>query len=335
VGNLIVGAAVGFGGRLMRTVSFLGWTLPVSAFFGGTGGTGGFGLGTLSAITRIVGAKLGAVPEGVKWLIRGGRIGLIVRLISRQVSSHRFVVDPLMISRRQALQQTAALTVACAAGGALVSCASGRREAAVPGPFSVPPLGYEYDALEPYLDVQTMRIHHDRHHRAYVDGLNRAVAGRPELAQKTIEDLLRDLEAVPPEIRQAVRHHGGGHYNHSLFWKTLRRNRDGKPKGALADACKREFGGFKDFKERMSATALSVFGSGWAWLTLDGRKLRIESTPEQDTPWAQGRVPLLGLDVWEHAYYLRYQNRRSDYVAAFWNVIDWPLVAAEFQRWTA
>lgn len=219
-------------------------------------------------------------------------------------------------------------TIALPALGALT------RDAAAPAePFTLPPLPYPYDALEPHIDAKTMQIHHTGHHGAYVRNLNAAVAGRPELAGKTIEQLLANLEALPAEVRTAIRNQGGGHANHTLFWQIMSPKGGGEPRGELAKAIDKQFGSFARFQEQFTRAALGVFGSGWAWLSLDnGGGLRIESTPNQDTPLSAGRTPILGIDVWEHAYYLRYQNRRADYVQAFYNVINWDRVAELFKR---
>lgn len=192
----------------------------------------------------------------------------------------------------------------------------------------LPPLPYPNNALEPYIDEMTMMIHHDRHHNTYVTNLNKALEGHPELQSKSVEELISDLNAVPESIRTAVRNNGGGHANHSLFWTVIGPNAGGEPTGSLAEAINAEFGSFEKFKEEFSAAAAGRFGSGWAWLSLDNGKLVVHSTPNQDSPLMEGKVPLLGLDVWEHAYYLKYQNKRPDYIAAFWNVVDW----AEVQR---
>jgi len=245
-----------------------------------------------------------------------------------------------MITRREALKRAAVMGAATVImDSTLVEGASPPPSAppnAATGPFVLPPLGYPHDALEPYIDAQTMQIHHGKHHAAYVANLNQAVARAPELAGKSVEELLRHLEAVPESVRQAVRNHGGGHYNHTLFWQLLRKQRDARPgKGPFREALRATFGEFEEFQQQFTAAALSVFGSGWAWLVLDGRQLKIETTPNQDTPLSQGRIPLLALDVWEHAYYLKYQNRRADYVAAFWNVINWEVVAERYAQFTA
>jgi len=240
-----------------------------------------------------------------------------------------------MLTRRQALKQsliasTVLTSVATLSTGHAQAAAAAPASPAA-GPFSLPPLPYPADALEPAIDARTMEIHHDKHHAAYVAGLNKAVADEPSLAGKSLDDLLRHLDAVPEKVRTAVRNHGGGHANHSLFWQTLRRKNGVGPTGDLAKALEGAFGSLTGFQEQFTKAALSVFGSGWAWLTLDGGKLRIETTPNQDTPVSQGRHPLFGLDVWEHAYYLKYQNRRADYVAAFYGVINWEWVAARHQ----
>ncbi|MBB6678986.1 superoxide dismutase [Cohnella lubricantis] len=193
----------------------------------------------------------------------------------------------------------------------------------------LPPLPYPNNALEPHIDAMTMEIHHDRHHNTYVTNLNKALESAPELADKSVEALIADLNAVPESIRTAVRNNGGGHANHSLFWEVIGPNAGGAPKGALAAAIDSELGGFDKFKETFAAAAATRFGSGWAWLALgqDG-KLKVYSLPNQDSPIMEGDTPLLGLDVWEHAYYLKYQNKRPDYIGAFWNVVNWDKVGA-------
>ncbi|MCC3374837.1 superoxide dismutase [Cohnella sp. REN36] len=195
----------------------------------------------------------------------------------------------------------------------------------------LPALPYANDALEPHIDAQTMEIHHDRHHNTYVTNLNKALESAPELADKSIEDLIADLNAVPESIRTAVRNNGGGHANHSLFWEVIGPNAGGAPTGALAAAIDSELGGFDKFKESFAAAATTRFGSGWAWLALgkDG-KLKVYSLPNQDSPIMEGDTPLLGLDVWEHAYYLKYQNKRPDYIGAFWNVVNWDAVGKRY-----
>ena len=194
----------------------------------------------------------------------------------------------------------------------------------------LPPLPYEYAALEPHIDAQTMQIHHGKHHQAYVNNLNAALDKHPELFQWTLEDLLRKINQIPEDIRTAVRNNAGGHHNHSLFWTIMGPKGGGEPTGALADALKKTFGGVDRFKEQLAAAATSRFGSGWAWLVVSGGKLEVVSTANQDSPLMDGKVPILGLDVWEHAYYLKYQNRRPDYIAAWWNVVNWTEVAKRF-----
>jgi len=198
--------------------------------------------------------------------------------------------------------------------------------------YKLPDLPYAFDALEPTIDARTMEIHHDKHHNAYVTKLNDAIEGS-NLGNQSIEDLMRNLDSVPEKIRTAVRNNGGGHANHSLFWTIMSPDGGGEPGGALADAVKSQLGGFADFKEAFSNAAATRFGSGWAWLSVDSSgKLVVESTPNQDTPLSHGNQPILGLDVWEHAYYLHYQNRRPDYIAAFYNVIHWPSVAERYTK---
>ena len=194
----------------------------------------------------------------------------------------------------------------------------------------LPPLPYEYAALEPHIDAQTMQIHHAKHHQAYVNNLNAALDKHPELFQWTLEDLLRKINQIPEDIRTAVRNNAGGHHNHSLFWTIMGPKGSGEPTGALADALKKTFGGIDKLKEQLAAAATSRFGSGWAWLVVSGGKLEVVSTANQDSPLMDGKVPILGLDVWEHAYYLKYQNRRPDYIAAWWNVVNWTEVAKRF-----
>jgi Fe-Mn family superoxide dismutase len=192
---------------------------------------------------------------------------------------------------------------------------------------TLPPLPYDYGALEPHIDARTMEIHHTKHHQGYVTNLNAALEKAPNLQNKSLEDLLGNLDAVPESVRTAVRNNGGGHWNHSMFWQIMGPATGGEPTGKLADAMKSAFGGFAQFKEKFAAAATGRFGSGWAWLLAEGGKLSIESTPNQDNPVMQGKSPILGLDVWEHAYYLKYQNRRPDYIGAWWNVVNWDEVA--------
>ncbi|GAA0331081.1 superoxide dismutase SodA [Oceanobacillus oncorhynchi subsp. oncorhynchi] len=197
--------------------------------------------------------------------------------------------------------------------------------------FELPELPYAYDALEPSIDKETMNIHHTKHHNTYVTKLNDALEGHEDLQNKSVDELVRDLNEVPESIRTAVRNNGGGHANHSFFWKTLSPNGGGEPTGELADKINSKFGSFDKFKEDFAATAAGRFGSGWAWLVLNNGELEITSTPNQDSPLTDGKTPLLGLDVWEHAYYLKYQNRRPDYISAFWNVVNWDQVTNNYE----
>jgi Fe-Mn family superoxide dismutase len=190
----------------------------------------------------------------------------------------------------------------------------------------LPSLPYAFDALEPHIDAQTMQIHHGKHHQAYINNLNAALEAHPDLQSKSVEDLIKDLNALPEAIRTAVRNNGGGHANHSLFWTLMAPNAGGAPTGKAADAITGAFGSFDSFKEQFTKAATTRFGSGWAWLVSSSGKLAIESTANQDSPIMEGKTPILGLDVWEHAYYLKYQNRRPDYIAAFWNVVNWQTV---------
>lgn len=193
--------------------------------------------------------------------------------------------------------------------------------------FKLPELPYAYDALEPHIDKETMTIHHTKHHNTYVTNLNKAIEGVSALEDQSIEELVANLNSVPENIRTAVRNNGGGHANHSLFWTLLSPNGGGAPTGELADAIEKELGGFEKFKSDFSYDGTGRFGSGWAWLVVNNGKLEITSTPNQDSPLTEGKTPILGLDVWEHAYYLNYQNRRPDYISAFWNVVNWDEVA--------
>jgi Fe-Mn family superoxide dismutase len=196
----------------------------------------------------------------------------------------------------------------------------------------LPPLPYDYNALEPHIDDQTMRIHHDKHHGTYVNNLNAALEKHPDLQKKSIEDLLRGINSVPEDIRTVVRNNGGGHANHTMFWEIMGPKGSGQPAGAIADAIKAAFGGFDQFKEQFAKAGVGRFGSGWAWLIDAGGKLVIESSANQDSPLMEGKKPILGLDVWEHAYYLKYQNRRPDYIAAWWNVVNWDAVNKRFGK---
>jgi len=196
-----------------------------------------------------------------------------------------------------------------------------------PVAFTVPPLPYPFDALEPYIDAKTMEIHHDKHHGAYVTNVNKALEGRPELQAKSIDDLMKNLDAVPENIRTAVRNNGGGHWNHSLFWQLMKKGGGGEPKSDLAAGINSSFGSFAEFKNKFKAAGLGRFGSGWAWLVVKDGKLAIDSTANQDTAYFLQGKAVLGLDVWEHAYYLKYQNLRGDYIDAWWNVVNWDKAA--------
>jgi Fe-Mn family superoxide dismutase len=198
-------------------------------------------------------------------------------------------------------------------------------------PHALPPLPYDFAALEPHIDTQTMQIHHGKHHQAYVNNLNAALAKHPELDKWPLEDLLKKINQVPEDIRTAVRNNAGGHHNHSLFWTWMGPKAGGEPSGAVGDAIKKTFGDFAKFKEQIAAAGTGRFGSGWAWLVSSGGKLEILSTANQDSPLMDGKTPVLGVDVWEHAYYLKYQNRRPDYIAAWWNVVNWAEVNKRFQ----
>jgi superoxide dismutase, Fe-Mn family len=195
--------------------------------------------------------------------------------------------------------------------------------------YSVPDLPYDYDALEPHIDEATMRVHHDKHHQAYVDKANAALEGT-EWADKDVEEVLQSLSSLPGDKQGAVRNNGGGHYNHSLFWQMLSPDGGGEPEGDLADAINDKFGSFDSFREEFKNAGVNQFGSGWAWLVDDGSGLAVTSTANQDSPVSDGQTPLLGCDVWEHAYYLKYQNKRPDYIDAFWNVVNWAYVAERY-----
>ena len=199
-------------------------------------------------------------------------------------------------------------------------------------PFVLPPLPYDFADLEPHIDAQTMQIHHGKHHQAYVNNVNAAIEKAAEWQKSSLDELLQALAKLPESIRTAVRNNGGGHWNHSFFWTLMGPKAGGVPAGALADAITKSFGAFDKFKEQFQAAAMGRFGSGWAWLVMDGAGLKIESTPNQDNPLMEGRTAILGLDVWEHAYYLKYQNRRADYVGAWWNVVRWDVVAREYEK---
>jgi superoxide dismutase, Fe-Mn family len=197
--------------------------------------------------------------------------------------------------------------------------------------YEVPPLPYDYAALEPHIDEQTMRVHHDKHHQAYVTNANAALEGT-DWADRPVEELLQSLDAIPEDKRMAVRNNAGGHANHSLFWEIMSPDGGGEPEGALADAIRSTFGDVEALKEQVNDAGVKRFGSGWTWLVHDGSGLAVVSTPNQDSPLSEGQTPLLGIDVWEHAYYLKYQNRRPDYLAAWWNTVNWPEVARRFDQ---
>ncbi|MCF7546442.1 superoxide dismutase [Enterococcus faecium] len=197
--------------------------------------------------------------------------------------------------------------------------------------YTLPDLPYAYDALEPYIDEETMHLHHDKHHNTYVTNLNSAIEKYPELGEKTIEELLSDMDAIPTDIKTAVRNNGGGHANHSFFWEIMAPNAGGEPTGEIKEAINEAFGDFSSFKEEFKKAAAGRFGSGWAWLVMENGKLAITSTANQDSPLMEGKTPILGLDVWEHAYYLKYKNVRPDYIGAFWNVINWDEVNKRFE----
>ena len=239
-----------------------------------------------------------------------------------------------MLNRRQAIKHTALAASVIAAGAALTPVLA--QPAPATGPFTLPKLPYDYDALEPHIDTQTMQIHHDKHHAAYVANLNKAVANQPELAGKTVEELITNLSAIPESVRTAIRNQGGGHANHSLFWQMMKKDGGGSPTGELAAALDKAFGGFAMFQDKFTEAATKQFGSGWAWLSLGAdKKLVVTSSANQDSPLSSGQTPLLGIDVWEHAYYLKYQNRRADYIAAFYKVINWDFVSGRYAKYSA
>jgi Fe-Mn family superoxide dismutase len=202
--------------------------------------------------------------------------------------------------------------------------------------YELPPLPYDYAALEPFIDAETMHLHHDKHHQTYITNVNAALANHPALAGKTVDDLISDLNAVPEDIRGTVRNNGGGHSNHTMFWKIMGPAKTagigGEPTGALADQIKKDFGDFESLKKTFNEATAKQFGSGWGWLVMQGDKLKVITTPNQDSPLSQGIYPILGNDVWEHAYYLKYQNRRPEYLAAWWNVVNWAEVNKRFDN---
>lgn len=197
--------------------------------------------------------------------------------------------------------------------------------------YELPPLPYDYAALEPYIDEATMKLHHDKHHQAYVTNLNGAVEKHPELGKKSPEDLLKDLASVPDDVRKVVQNNGGGHVNHTMFWQIMKPKGGGEPSGAIAAQIKADFGSFEDFKKQFNEATAKQFGSGWGWLIFDGGKLKVVTTANQDNPISQGHYPILGNDVWEHAYYLKYQNKRPDYLAAWWNTVNWDEINKRFE----
>lgn len=246
----------------------------------------------------------------------------------------------MLTTRRQAIKTLTAAAVASTALGRLPvyadsAVAAGTAAAAPTGPFTLPPLPYAYDALEPYIDKETMHLHHDKHHATYVKKLNEAVAKMPSTVSPDVDDLLKNLDAVPESIRTAVRNQGGGHANHSLFWQTLTgpvfEGQPMTPKGKFAQALTDDLGGLDKLKAEMAEQGGKLFGSGWVWLVLDGgKKLTILTLPNQDSPLTEGHYPLFGIDVWEHAYYLKYKNVRADYIAAIWNVVNWNFISDRY-----
>lgn len=198
-------------------------------------------------------------------------------------------------------------------------------------PFSLPPLGYGFDALAPFIDAETMELHHDKHHQAYVDNLNKALADQTDLQNKTLGELLAQVDSLPDAVKSAVRNNGGGHANHSMFWTIMRKNENGQPSGALAEAIDRDFGSFDSFKEKFNEAGVKQFGSGWVFLVANNGKLEIKSMPNQDTPLMQGVEPIMGNDVWEHAYYVTYRNRRPEYLKQWWNVVNWDEVQRRYE----
>jgi superoxide dismutase, Fe-Mn family len=199
-------------------------------------------------------------------------------------------------------------------------------------PFQLPDLPYGFDALEPHIDARTMEIHHDRHHKAYTDKLNEAIGKHDDWQNKEIDEILRDIDRLPEDIRTAVRNNGGGYANHNLFWEIMGPNGGGEPGGELGDAIRSTFGSFDDFKDKVNNAGATQFGSGWGWLVVSGGGLKVYSTPNQDSPYMKGDTPILGVDVWEHAYYLKYQNKRPDYLAAWWNTVNWDAVAERYSK---
>ncbi|PTY00172.1 superoxide dismutase [Spartobacteria bacterium LR76] len=244
---------------------------------------------------------------------------------------------PIPLDRRSLFKLSAgsllATWLATPLGNIFAQTSSSPSPAPAPtGPYTLPPLPYAYDALNPSIDTETMRIHHDKHHKAYVDNANKLLADQPELAKLTPEELLEDLDKAPESIRTGLRNNVGGHVNHSLFWQMMSPKGGGEPKGELAEAINKQFGSFSEFQKKFNEAAMKRFGSGWAWLVLDDGKLEITSTANQDSPIMDDEEPILGLDVWEHAYYLKYQNRRPEYVTAWWNVVDWDFANSLYKK---
>jgi superoxide dismutase, Fe-Mn family len=242
-----------------------------------------------------------------------------------------------MMTRRQALKTTVLATAAVAsiryAPAQPATPITTGQPLITSSTFTLPPLPYAFDALEPHIDARTMEIHHDRHHAAYVANLTKAIEQMPGVGGSlAIESLLQNLNPLPENVRTAVRNNGGGHYNHSLFWQMMKKNGGGEPKNELGKAMESTFGNFSDFRTKFADAATKVFGSGWAWLVWQNGKLAIQSAPNQDNPISQGATPLLGLDVWEHAYYLKYQNKRADYITAWWNVVNWDFVSERYAK---
>lgn len=240
------------------------------------------------------------------------------------------------ITRRDAIRSITFGTLAVAAAPRIhaADAPAAATPPAAEGPFTLPPLPYAYDALEPFIDTQTMQIHHDKHHAAYVKNLNAAVADQSELAKKSAEDLLRDLASLPKDLRTKIANHGGGHVNHTFFWESLKKGVPfPKSDSLFSRAVNNAFGSYAGLTDALTKAAMELFGSGWAWLSVgEGHKFVVGATANQTSPLSQGDIPLLGIDVWEHAYYLKYQNRRADYVKAFFNVIDWNVVAARYDK---
>ena len=239
------------------------------------------------------------------------------------------------VDRRSFLGASAAALAATSAAGMLAPAAQAQTAAAPAaaptGPYKLPKLGYAFDALEPNIDAETMEIHYTKHHQAYIDKLNAAVAKYPDLAKLPAEDLVKKLDAIPEEIRTAVQNNGGGHVNHTFFWKIIGPGKGGEPKGKLAEDINKKFGGFAAFKEALNNAAATRFGSGWAWLVKGPEGLEVISTANQDSPLTLGKIPIVGVDVWEHAYYLKYRNKRPDYVTAWWNIVDWDQASKNYE----